>query len=247
VAALIFATLGIALALHGKRVIRARALNISAVGTSVLMNALAAAPGWRAAAIWIMPPVAYALASDTAIGVVRAWTIARARALNTALADDEATPLALLGGLMRWLFRLAVAPASTLAGFRAWVVQECPVAPGRRARPAPASARPSVAEPGAKEITARSRAGRSRGGARDGTKTARFLALAAGPVRAARRVPVRRRLTGQRRTGLRGRPAPRRRTQRAAPPRPRTAEREPPVNGVMQHFPAYFATLMSAI
>ena len=45
-----------------------------------------------------------------------------------------------------WLLRLALAPASTLAGFRAWVLEECPVAPGRRAaRPAPPSA---AARPG---------------------------------------------------------------------------------------------------
>ena len=68
---------GIALALHGRRAIRARALNLAAVGTSVFMNAIAAAPGWRDLAIWAMPPVAYALASDTLIGVVRAWAIAR--------------------------------------------------------------------------------------------------------------------------------------------------------------------------
>ena len=89
VAALIFATLGIALALHGKRAIRARVLNLGAVATSVAMNVLAAGHGWRDLAIWVMPPVAYALASDTAIGVVRAWTIARQKALNEALADDE--------------------------------------------------------------------------------------------------------------------------------------------------------------
>ena len=35
-----------------------------------------------------------------------------------------------------WLLRVALAPASTLAGFRAWVVAECPVAP--RSRPATA-------------------------------------------------------------------------------------------------------------
>jgi len=69
VAALIFATLGIALALHGKRAVRARFLNIAAVATSVAMNVLAAGHGWRDLAIWAMPPVAYALASDTAIGV----------------------------------------------------------------------------------------------------------------------------------------------------------------------------------
>jgi hypothetical protein len=70
-AALVFACLGIALALQGRRAIRARVLNIASIGTSVFMNAIAAAPGWRNLAIWAMPPVAYALASDTLIGVVR--------------------------------------------------------------------------------------------------------------------------------------------------------------------------------
>ncbi len=160
-AALVFASLGIALALHGRRALRARALNLAAVGTSVFMNVLAAEPGWRNLAIWALPPAAYALASDTLIGVVRAWAIARHRQLGTALAADAPTPLAILGGLALWLLRLALAPASTLAGFRAWVLEECPVAPGRRApRPAP---------PG-------------RGGGtvpRKATKTARFLDLAA--------------------------------------------------------------------
>jgi hypothetical protein len=43
VAALISATLGVALALHGRRAIRARALNVTALATSVVMNVLAAA------------------------------------------------------------------------------------------------------------------------------------------------------------------------------------------------------------
>jgi hypothetical protein len=171
VAALIFATLGIALALHGRRAIRARVLNVVAVGTSVAMNVLAAGHGWRDLAIWAMPPVAYALASDTAIGVVRAWTLARQRSLGQALAEDEATPLALLGGLLLWLLRLSVAPASTLAGFRTWVVEECPVAPCRHARPAH-SKRPAAP---ARAIAPRTAPSKSR----DGTKTARFLALVA--------------------------------------------------------------------
>ena len=132
-AALVFACLGIALALHGRRALRARALNLASVGTSVLMNTLAAEPGWRNLAIWALPPVAYALASDTLIGVVRAWALARHQHLTA----DAATPLAILGGLLLWLLRLALAPASTLAGFRTWVLAECPVAPGRRRAPAP--------------------------------------------------------------------------------------------------------------
>jgi len=151
-AALVFACLGIALALHGRRAFRARALNLASVGASVFMNAIAAAPGWRNLAIWAMPPVAYALASDTLIAVVRA----RHQHLNGALADETATPLAILGGLIRWLLRLTLAPASTLAGFRAWVLAECPVAPARGTPVAPS---PHMA------------------GVRSETKTSRFLSL----------------------------------------------------------------------
>jgi hypothetical protein len=163
-AALVFACLGVALALHGRRALRPRALNLAAVGTSVFMNAIAAAPGWRSLAIWAVPPVAYALASDTLIGVVRAWALARHRELDVTLAAEDATPLAIVGGLILWLLRLALAPASTLTGFRAWVLEECPVAPGRRATPT----RPSApVQPG-----------RGRGAVpRKATKTARFLSL----------------------------------------------------------------------
>ena len=136
-AALVFACLGIALALHGRRAIRARILNLASVGTSVFMNTIAAAPGWRNLAVWVMPPVAYALVSDTLIGVVRAWVIAGHEDLDVALVPEERTPLAVAGGLVLWLLRLALAPASTLAGFRAWVLQQCPVAPGRRPAPGP--------------------------------------------------------------------------------------------------------------
>jgi hypothetical protein len=173
VAALVFASLGIALALHGRRAVRARALNVAAVGTSVVMNALAAAPGWRALAVWVLPPVAYALASDTLIGVVRAWAIARQQQLGARLAGEEATPLAIVGGLLLWWLRLALAPVSTLAGFRRWVVTECPVAPGRRA----ATVRPAVPAITTARLAAPSvRSGRGR---RPGSKTQRFLALVA--------------------------------------------------------------------
>lgn len=132
-AALIFAALGIALALHGKRAIRPRLLNVGAVATSITMNLLAAGPGWRDLAIWVLPPVAYALASDTAIGVVRAHAIARQRALREDLADEDTTPLAAIGAVLLWLLRLALDPRGTLGGLRRWVLEECPPAPGARA------------------------------------------------------------------------------------------------------------------
>jgi hypothetical protein len=115
-----------------------------------------------------MPPVAYALASDTLIGVVRSWAIARHKHLTVTLAAEEVTPLAVLGGLLLWLLRLTLAPASTLAGFRAWVLEECPIAPGRRAdRPAPVAATAALPPPPR----------RGRGRRRGDTKSARFLAL----------------------------------------------------------------------
>jgi hypothetical protein len=179
-AALVFASLGIALALHGKRAIRARVLNVGAVGTSIAMNLLAAGHGWRDLAIWVMPPVAYALASDTAIGVIRAWAIARQRELSEALAEDETTPLAILAGVALWMLRLVLAPPSTLGGFRRWVVESCPVAPGRRAVPAVTgvAALPAAPVPGSAAVTSPEpqKPARPRG-ARGESKTARFLAL----------------------------------------------------------------------
>jgi hypothetical protein len=141
--ALIFAALGIALALHGRRALRPRTLNVACVGLSLTRNALAAQPGWRDMAIWVMPAAVYALASDTLIGVVRAWALARMHAAGQVLEGDEATPLDVAGGVLLWLLRLALAPVSTLGGFRRWTVEECPVAPGRKAPP-PAPAPPSA-------------------------------------------------------------------------------------------------------
>lgn len=186
-AALVFASLGIALALHGKRAVRARVLNVGAVATSITMNLLAAEHGWRNLAIWVMPPVAYALASDTAIGVIRAYAIARQRELGEALAEDETTPLAILAGVALWTLRLVLAPPSTLSGFRRWVVESCPVAPGRRVLPAATdmTALPAAPTPGSAVITSPEPQPPGPGpqkppqprGPRGESKTARFLAL----------------------------------------------------------------------
>ena len=132
VGAVVFAALGVALALHGRRAVRSRALNAACIGISLGMNALAAGRGWRDLAIWVMPAAVYAVASDTLIGVVRAWVLARARHQGEALADDGLTPLAAVAGVVLWLLRLSLAPASTLTGFRSWVITDCPVAPGLR-------------------------------------------------------------------------------------------------------------------
>src|SRR6185437_1786931 len=107
--ALIFAALGVALALHGKRALRPRALNAACIAISLAMNALAAGHGWRDLAIWVMPAAIYSVASDTLIGVVRARAVARLRADSSGLGDDAPDLLAALGGTALWLLRLLVA------------------------------------------------------------------------------------------------------------------------------------------
>jgi hypothetical protein len=122
-----------------------------------------------------MPSAIYALASDTLIGVVRAWVIARATRTGQALADDEPTPIALVGAVLLWALRLGLAPVSTLTGFRRWVIEECPVAPGRKLEPGRAASRrrPGVtAAPPAKPLV---RAARGKAAA---GKQARLIALA---------------------------------------------------------------------
>ena len=112
-AALVFACLGIALALHGRRAVRARFLNLASVGTSVFMNKIAAAPGWRNLAMSVH--AAHRLRPGqrhTNRGWSRPAAIAHQQDLNIYLAPEEATPLAVAGGLVLWLLRLALAPVS---------------------------------------------------------------------------------------------------------------------------------------
>jgi hypothetical protein len=89
------------------------------------MNLLAAVAGWRGVAIWVMPSAVYAFASDTLIGVIRAHVLA-----SQGRTDNERTALSAIGGLLLWTLRLTLAAPSTLAGFRNWVVECSPVAPG---------------------------------------------------------------------------------------------------------------------
>ena len=157
--AAVFAALGIAVALHGRRAMRPRALNLACVGLSLTMNAMAAGPGWREAAIWVMPAAVYALASDTLIGVVRAHAIARMRPAGDVLAGDDATPLVVAGHVLLWLLRLVVAPASTLAGIRRWLISETSAAPRYRAARS-ADMVPAASQPARQQRSANGKLGK---------------------------------------------------------------------------------------
>ena len=198
-AALVFACLGIALALHGRRALRARALNLASVGASVFMNAIAAEPGWRNLAIWAMPPVAYALASDTLIGVVRAWALARHQHLDRRRGHPAGHPR-----------RPAPVAAPPGPGPRLHPGRVPRLGPGRvpgRPRP-PAGARAAPAE-----------------GDQDGPVPGSGHRTA----RASRLHPAQPRRRDQRRPGPPARPEHRRRPHRPAQSRPGRPQRRPPM------------------
>ena len=211
-AALVFACLGIALALHGRRAIRARILNLASVGTSVFMNTIAAAPGWRNLAVWAMPPVAYALASDTLISVVRAG---RSPAIRT-----WTLPWSRRRG-RRWPW-----PAGWSCGCCAWPWRPSPPWPGSApgswssARSPLAAARP----PGPGRPPRRTRPG-SRGQDQDGP----VPDLGDRTARVSRLDPARARRRDRRGPGTPGRPERRLCPRRLAQGRPGRPERRPPM------------------
>ena len=123
--ALVFAAVGIALALRGRQAARARILNVACVGISIAMNALASSVGVTAMAIWVMPAVLYALASDTLISVIRAIE-----------AGDNTSSLAVVGKVALWSLRLVVAPRSTTVGARQMVLAATPL-PGETVSASP--------------------------------------------------------------------------------------------------------------
>jgi hypothetical protein len=133
-----------------------------------------------------MPSAVYAFASDTLIGVIRAHVLA-----SQDRADNERTLLGAIGGLTLWALRFILAPSSTLSGFRGWVLEAAPVAPGRVAEvatsivaalpaapPSPGSA--ATSSRGAKEQSTAAGQGETEVDRRVKvwkSKTARFLAL----------------------------------------------------------------------
>ena len=125
---MVFASLGIALALKGKRAVRARALNVACVALSLMMNALAAKSGWRNMAVWVMPSAVYALASDTLIGTLRAYILAR-----LGKSGDDRTMLDVFGRAALYGLRFVLAMPSTATGLRRQVLVMTPLPDASRA------------------------------------------------------------------------------------------------------------------
>ncbi|MBC6461470.1 hypothetical protein [Actinomadura sp. HBU206391] len=128
-AAVIFALLALAQARLGRPAVTERVLNLACVLGSLAMNALSAdMSSAKSIAAWTLPAALYAAASDRLIAVVRRQALA-----GRPGADREGSPLAAAGSVALWTLRLALAPVTTTKGLRRWVLDEAPIAPGRRA------------------------------------------------------------------------------------------------------------------
>ncbi|MFC4910912.1 hypothetical protein [Actinomadura gamaensis] len=195
-AAVIFALLALAQARLGRPAVAERTLNLACVAGSLLMNALSADIGSaKSVAAWVLPAALYAAASDRLIAVVRR------RALAGRDTADTTSPLAAARGIGLWVLRLGLAPVTTCKGFRAWVLDEAPVAPGRRALPAPGpSTSPSALPSGERPAIEAGPSTPSESGPSDRTSVP-SAPSSAGPSSTAGRTGTRTRRTPSSRTG----------------------------------------------
>lgn len=179
--AVIFALLALSLARRGQRGTIERILNVTCAVGSMVMNLLAAELGSpRSVAVWVMPSVLYAFASDRLIAVVRRWVRSSDPGVQP---GQENSPWRSAGGGALWLIRLLLDPLGTLRGIRRWVLLAVPTAP-RELLP---SAGPATEPPGETKREALIRLYEERGTASDPrygnpAKTAQLASELAGQI-----------------------------------------------------------------
>jgi hypothetical protein len=172
--AVIFAILGVALALLGRRAIAERILVCACAALSILMNLGSANLGSpRAIGAYIMPPVLFAITSDRLIAVIRR------SALGTLKGDAERSPWQFAGVAVLYGLRLIVAPPSTITGLRRALLDATPLPdrpePDAKALP-PAEARRAITATASSPRPVR-KPRRARGTKGNGTKTQRLIDL----------------------------------------------------------------------
>jgi hypothetical protein len=154
----VFSLLALGLARAGKPARAERVLIMACAGASGVMNFAAANDASpKSVLAYVMPPVFLAVVTDRVVSVAR----------RHVLGEHERSPWLAAGTAFLYTLRLTLAPPSTAAGLRRWLLLKTPL---------PASKTPAVAaEPHPKAIAGR----RGPAGSRAGSKTARFLALVA--------------------------------------------------------------------
>jgi hypothetical protein len=153
----IFSLLALGLARAGKPARVERVLITVCAGASGVMNFAAANDASpKSVLAYVMPPVFLAVVADRVVSVVR----------RHVLGEQEQSPWHGAIPIVMYLLRLLLAPPSTAAGLRRWLLIRTPL---------PASAAPAVEVVPPKSIASPDRRARQRAE----SKTARFLALVA--------------------------------------------------------------------
>ncbi len=154
----IFSLLALGLARAGKPARVERVMITVCAGASGVMNFAAANDASpKSVLAYVMPPVFLAVVADRVVSVVR----------RHVLGEQEQSPWHGAMPLVMYLLRLILAPPSTAAGLRRWLLVKTPL-------PAPtASAAPAVEAAPRKAIVSPDRPA----GLRAESKTARFLTL----------------------------------------------------------------------
>jgi hypothetical protein len=151
----IFSLLALGLARAGKPARAERALITLCAAASGVMNFAAANDASpKSVLAYVMPPVFLAVVADRVVSVAR----------RHVLGENERSPWQAAAPVVLYLARLVLAPPSTAAGLRRWLLLRTPL---------PSARPPAVAQPQRKAISRR----RGQAGPRAGSKTARFLAL----------------------------------------------------------------------
>jgi Protein of unknown function (DUF2637) len=153
----VFSLLALGLARAGKPARAERVLIMACAAASGVMNYAAANDASpKSVLAYVMPPVFLAVVADRVVSVAR----------RHALGEDERSPWLAAAPLVAYAVRLVLAPLSTAAGLRRWLLLKTPL---------------PTAQPAVTRASRRKAIGGNRGpaGSRAGSKTARFLALVA--------------------------------------------------------------------
>jgi Protein of unknown function (DUF2637) len=155
----IFSLLALGLARAGQPARAERGLIMACAAASGVMNYAAANDASpKSVLAYVMPPLFLAVVADRVVSVAR----------RHALGEDERSPWLAAAPLVAYAVRLVLAPPSTAAGLRRWLLLKAPL---------PAARKPVVARAAQRKAIG---AMRGPAGSRAGSKTARFLALVAG-------------------------------------------------------------------
>jgi hypothetical protein len=152
----IFSLLALGLARAGKPARTERVLIMACAGASAVMNFAAADDASpKSVLAYVMPPVFLAVVADRVVSVAR----------RHVLGENEQSPWLAAAAVVLYTLRLVLAPPSTTAGLRRWLLLKTPLPAAHAAAAATAPQRkPIGGRPGP-------------AGPRAESKTARFLAL----------------------------------------------------------------------